>query len=60
MMTIQSCRSKPIPGRMAVPALSLAAAKAIVREETVEGAKEIDYGLEAKLISERLQTTKAP
>lgn len=53
-------KMKPIPGRMAVPALSLAAAKAIVREETEEGAKEIDYGLEAKLISERLQTTKAP
>jgi len=41
--------------KFAIPSLSLATAKAIVREETVEGAAEIDYGMEAKLITERLQ-----
>jgi hypothetical protein len=39
-----------------IPALSLNAAKTIIREETREGAKELNYQEEARLISQRIVT----
>jgi hypothetical protein len=48
-----------VPGLgMKIPALSLGIAKTIVREETREGAKAIDYMQDARMISERLLSTK--